>query len=359
MGVRVDREDAAELGRPASTNVREVEPFVRAVQLQGRARPSRLLVDRVPVEIEVVAGTDVAAGRMSYDVHVRVPYRGESSGGQLLARLPARDMDGGDDKVVARQQLVGVVQRRVGPDLQLAAVQQSEAFGRGFGRSRTFGLLALEPLVESCHDLPLPLHSLNVEPACDRQTDRVIGQGQVRVAAPPGGLGHLLDHVHPVRPVGVAVAIAAQIGARHEHRQRPGQCRLDLAAVLAQLGLDERQAQKSVRLFLCRKGAKLGRLARLRRGGLDAVPESEITLLRETPAAIASHPPQPHVVLLRAGEVDQIRARLARRHDHQVDLRPAQQSDGSLMRPLCQHRLDRSERGEPFDKLRRSIRLGQ
>ena len=69
-------------------------------------------------------------------------------GGQLGARLAAGDVDGRDDEVEPGEQVVLVVERAVGPDLELAAVQQPEALGRRLGRGRPGGLLGREPRVE-------------------------------------------------------------------------------------------------------------------------------------------------------------------------------------------------------------------
>ena len=44
------------------------------------------------------------------------------------------DVDRGDDEVEAGEQVVVVVEHAVGPDLQLAAVEQAEALGRCLGR---------------------------------------------------------------------------------------------------------------------------------------------------------------------------------------------------------------------------------
>ena len=193
MGIRIDGEDGAELGSAASPDVRQVESLVRAVQLEGGAGPCGLGEDGLPIEVEVVAAADVAPGGVGDDVDVWARDSGQGAGRQLLARLAARDVNGGHDQVVASQKLIRIVERGVGADLELAAVEQPEALGRGFGRSRSVGLFALEALVEGYHDPPLSLHAFQVKASGDRQAHRVVGQGQVGVAAPPRVEGHLLD----------------------------------------------------------------------------------------------------------------------------------------------------------------------
>src|SRR5450759_1117937 len=311
VGVRVDREDAAELHGSAGANVREIEPLVRTVHLQCGAGACGFAVHQIPVEIQVVAPADVAPGGMGDDVDVGVAYPDQRPGRQLLARLAARDVDGSNHQVVAIQYLVRIVERGVSADLKLAAVEQPKALRGRLGRGRAVGLLAGEPLVERRHDGPLRLHPLEREAAGNRQTDGVVGQDEVGVAAPPSCLRHLLDRVDAVRPVGVAMAIAPQIGLRHEHRQRARVTGLHLAAILAQFRLDERQAQEAVRLLFCREGPKFGPL-----GGLAIGAKAKKARLRQAPAAVAGDPPEPDIVCLRPGEMDQVGAHLTGRHDH-------------------------------------------
>ena len=127
---------------------------------------------------------------------------------------------------------------------------------------------------------------------------------------------------------------------RDEVRQPAGQRGLDLALVLAQLGLDERQAEEGVRLGLGRERPQLGVGAGQR---LAVLADAQEPLLGQAPALVAGPLAQPDVVLLRAGEVDAVRAGLARRHDHQVDLRAAQQPDGRLVAALVDDLVDDAE----------------
>ena len=152
VGVRVDDEPAAGLDGQAGPLDRQVEAMVGAVHLEGGAGLGGGGEDRLPVEVEVVAGLDHPAGRVGDDVDVGVADRAEDPGRQLLARLAAPDMERGDDDVVAGEERVGVVEPAIGPDLELAAVEEAEPLGRGLGRRRPGGLLALEPLVERADD---------------------------------------------------------------------------------------------------------------------------------------------------------------------------------------------------------------
>ena len=134
--VRVDGQQAAGGERPPGPLDRQIEPVRRSVHLEGRAGPGGLREDRVPVEVEIVTGLDHAARWMGDHVDVRVADRVERPPRQLVAWLAAPDVERRDDEVEPREQLVGVVEFAIGSDLQLAAVQQAEAFGRRLRGSR-------------------------------------------------------------------------------------------------------------------------------------------------------------------------------------------------------------------------------
>ena len=147
----------------------EVEALRRAVHLERRPGPGGLGVDRVPVEVEVVALADLPARRVGDDVDVRAADAVERPPRQLGPRLAARDVDRGDDEVEPRQQVVLVVERAVGADLELAAVEQPEALGRRLGRRRPGRLLGGVPGVERGDDLALLLDPVGRQAAGDRQ----------------------------------------------------------------------------------------------------------------------------------------------------------------------------------------------
>ena len=212
MGVGVDRDEAAQPDRAARPLDGEVQPRRRAVHLERGPGPGRLRVDRVPVEVEVVALADLAAGRMGDDVDVRAADRVERPLGQLRPGLAAGDVDRRDDDVEPREQVVLEVERGVGADLELAAVEEAEALGRCRRRGRAGRLLRREPGVERGDDLDLLRDPVGGQAARDRERLRVVGQDLVGVAARAGGLGHDLDRVMAVRPVGMAVEVAAQVG---------------------------------------------------------------------------------------------------------------------------------------------------
>ena len=356
VGVRIDRQHAAVGDRAPGPLDGEVEPMGGAVDLERRAGPRGRRVDLVPLEVEVVAAAEHPAGRVRDDVDVRAADRVERPPRQVRARLAPRDVERGHDEVERREQVVLEVERAVGADLELAAVEQPEPARRRLRWRGPGRLLRREPGVEPRDDLALLRHLVGREPAGDRERLGVVGQDLVGVAAPPGGLGHDLDRVDAVGPVRVAVQVAAQVGDVDEGRQRARERRLDLAAVLAQLRLDERQAEEGVRLGLGRERPELGGVAGQR---LPVLADPQEPLLRERPALVAGHRAQADVVLLRPGEVDAVRAGLAGRHDHQVHLRAAQQADRGLVPAGVHDVVDGAERREAPDERGGVVGLGE
>src|SRR4051794_9680656 len=83
----------------------------------------------------------------------------------------------------------------------------------------------------------LLLDPLRRQTVGDAQTLRVVSQHLVPQAASDRLADHSFDRIVPVRPVGMRVAIALQVGPRHERGELSGHGRFDLAAVLAQLRL--------------------------------------------------------------------------------------------------------------------------
>src|SRR2546421_113273 len=118
---------------------------------------------------------------------------------------------------------------------------------------------------------------------------------------------HLVDRVVPVRGHGVAVQIAADVSQLDQSRQAPRARRLELAAVLAELGLDVGQAEELIDLLL--GGAAVG----------DARLVVEHPILRDVQAAAHGGVAQGGIVLARAREVLKQIAELLRRADPQID----------------------------------------
>ena len=237
----------------------------------------------------------------------------ERAAGQLLGRLVAPGVDARDDDVEASQQLIGVVEGRVGSDLELGAVQDAER-----------GELGVDP-----RDLHrLLVDARRSEAASDPERGRVIREHDVLVAEVTRGPGHHLDRVDAVRPAGVRVRVASHVVVADERRQATSDRGVDLAIGLPQLRSDERQPEALVDVRLL--------------AGIEqrAVLDDLEALLGQRPAAIEGHAPQRDVVVATAGEVHEVRPPRARRADHEVDARTLAQDDARLVRPGREDLLD-------------------
>ena len=186
-------------------------------------------------------------------------------------------MDACHHPVELLEQVLLVVERAVGEDVHLRPGEQPEA---ALGGAVVVGDL-LDPLAQL----------IGGDVVAEPVARRVVGHRQVGVAALARRLGHLLERVAPVRERRVAVQVAAQVADLDQLRQLAGRRRGDLAAALAQLGLDVVEPEPRVDLLLGRVARDLARL-----GLEDAVLRDRQPLL-DCPLA------QLDVVLGRAGEV--------------------------------------------------------
>ena len=176
VGVRVERQEATDGERSPCPFVRQVEAMIGAIHLEDGASPGGLRVDRLPVEVEILAALDHPTGRVGDDVDMRAADRRKHTGGQLLARLPAADMKRGDDHVEPGEKLVLVVEPAIGPDLQFAAVKEPESLGWRAGGCDPGGFLGREPGVELGDDRPLELDPVGRQAVGDRQGLAVVGE---------------------------------------------------------------------------------------------------------------------------------------------------------------------------------------
>jgi hypothetical protein len=70
---------------------------------------------------------------------------------------------------------------------------------------------------------------------------RVVGDSEILLPPLPAGLRHHFKRVHTIREVGMRMQDAPHLAIGYEGRQLPLDRALDLAASLAQLGLNEWQ----------------------------------------------------------------------------------------------------------------------
>ena len=287
-------------GRAAAAS-RSSRARSRSGRPRRRRRPSRGRGRR--------ASPILRPGRVGDDVDVRAADGVERPLRQLGPRLAPGDVDRRDDDVEAGEQVVVVVERAVGADLELAAVEQAEALGRGRRRApcRPPPRAANRALSVGDDRRPAP------------RPGRGSGRGRSRATAcgrsGPGRrsrgararLGHDLDRLVAVGPVGVAVQVAAQVGQR---RSSAGSRPASAASISPRSSRSSgsmngrpRKAYASASVANVRSSAVVAgqRLA--------VLADPQEALLGQAPAPVAGHRAQPDVVLLRAGEVDPVGAR--------------------------------------------------
>ena len=163
---------------------------------------------------------------MGQDVHGGVPHGLEDALRLLRRRQVEARVDRHQHHVQLGQHLVFQVQLPAGQDVHLHAAQDPDL------RMTLLDLVYLLPLLPQLR---------RVQPAGHGQRLAVVGHGEVLVAARHTALEHLLDGLFAVGPGGVHLEVAADVLERDELRQLPGERRLDLTPVLAQLRSDPGQ----------------------------------------------------------------------------------------------------------------------
>ncbi len=272
---------------------------------------------------------DDAPRRMCQHVDVRVLDRGQRAPGQLLCRLVTPGVNAGDDHVVARQHLIGIVERGVRPDLDLGAVQDPK--GRQLGvETRDLGALLID--------------AVGGEAAGHAERGRVVGEHDVLMSEVARGSRHGLDRVDAIGPVRVRVRVALHVLAGDERRQPAGSGGLDLAVAL-------RAARAAIH----------GRPRRAYTSASSASSSSDPSSMTLNPFSDSDQPAverqsaECDVVLLVAGEVDEMGAPCGGRTDHQVDPWTVAQDDAGLVRPGRDDLVDLAERIERRDDRRRVL----
>ena len=254
------------------------------------------------VHVVRVPGTQEPAGRVGENVNLWVTERPHDSRSHLLTRLLEARVDGRQDEVELVQHLVGEVHRAVGEDSALAGGQDTDSMGR--------------------LELPDPAHLsaqlVDAEAARDGIRPRVVGDGDVLVAAFLGGRHQLLEREVTVRPVRVSVEIATDRAGRHQLGQAPVPGGLDLAGVLAQLRGNPRQSHRRVHVLL---GVP---------GDAPAALLLEDAILADRQPATPGQLAHADVVIPGPREVLERGAERLGRDDAQIDLKPVLVADRCL-----------------------------
>ena len=255
---------------------------------------------------------------------MRVLGGGDHARGHRVGVERERGVHAGDHPVELAEQLVGVVQRPVGKHVDLATGEQVDA---------------LEPGVGLAHELDLAAQLVGRDVVAEAMRRRVVGDREVLVAAFAGGLAHLGDRRPAVGSLGVAVQVAADVAQLHQRRERAGDRRLDLTAVLAQLRLDVGEAQTRVELLLARAQRRLA-------GGV--VEHSVLGDVQSPP-----HRPlaQRRIVGGRAGQVLEQVAELLGGHGAQLDDEPVVGARPCGAGARARRRLDQLELADAVQQL--------
>ena len=118
--------------------------------------------------------------------------------------------------------------------------------------------------------------------------------------------------------------------AGHEPRQPAIRGGLDLAPVLAQLGLDRLEVEPAVEVRLALERLEVGHLGGLARRGV----ERDEAVLRQAPAPLLGALAEPHVVRGGTREVDEVGAETSGRRGHDVELGPLAQREAGARRAV-------------------------
>ena len=141
-------------------------------------------------------------------------------------------------------------------------------------------------------------HALFVQAVGDRDSLRMVGDGDVLVAEFARRFSHLLDRVLSVAGRAVHLEVALHILQGHQMRQLVAFSGGDFPGVFAQLGRDEIQLQLRIDLFF---GAPSHALFTLQ-GSQSVFIEGE--------SHVVGAPAEGHVVLFRPGKIKQRSAKI-------------------------------------------------
>ena len=356
VGIGIHGQQTADRRGVSCALYSQVESMWRAIHFQDRAGPGRFCVDRVPIQIQVVANADLPTRGVGNDVHVRVVDCTEHSSGQFRSRLPPTYVQGRDDEIESCELRIVVIESAIGPNFELAAMQQPESLGRCLDRCGAGILFRRKPSVQGRDHASLQGHALGSQAAGDRQGHRMVRHDLIGVAASARRLSHDLDGLAAIGPIGMGVQVAAQVGKLKERWQFARDGGFDFTGIFAQLRLDEGQVEEPIGRFLRGERSQLGGGAAQDRAVLSQAREA---LFGQAPALVPCSFAEAHVVRFGACEVDQICPGGSRRHPHQIDLRTTGLPNRGLLGSLVDHRLDIRQRREPPNRRSRIHGLHQ
>ena len=222
-----------------------------------------------------------------------------------------RAVRAGHHQVELGEDVVRVVERAVGQDVDLAAGEHVDAVRVGLGNVADLG--GVGP------------YALDGQPVRLRLRAAVVGERNGVEAAADGFLHHAGDREAAVARRGVAVELGADGGRAHEVR---GRGVVEFTVVLAQFRRDPWEPERCVDLFLgaCGHGLHAARL----RGSLGTGFVGKEPVLVEPLAGLLRAFAQADVVFLAAGEVEEGGAVLRIVHGAEVHLHAVVGADAGL-----------------------------
>ncbi len=116
--------------RTAHVHIGQVEPARVGVDLQGHTVFGGGLQYGVHIQVGPFAVGDQTSGGVPDDVHVRVADGVQQPGGHALAGLTQAGVQRSDHHIQFGEHFVGEVQRAVGADLHLDALQQPDSIAQ-------------------------------------------------------------------------------------------------------------------------------------------------------------------------------------------------------------------------------------
>ena len=117
--VTVNHKLAAEFHRAPRVHVRQIHPFARAINFQNRSRFNRRAINLFQIQRARFACADQLTRRMSKNIYERMVHCLEDARSDFFARLIQRAVRGCQHNVIAREQIVGQVERTIGVNFYL------------------------------------------------------------------------------------------------------------------------------------------------------------------------------------------------------------------------------------------------
>jgi hypothetical protein len=240
MGVRIDAEHTTQLKATLAPAPVQIEPPRVGIDLDGDALFGAGCKNLLHVHFVAGASQQLPPGDVAENGGVRVGDGFEDAFGLLGLAHAKLTVDAGNDHVEAVENLVGIIKRAVRQNVGLDAFEDAES--------------AAEVFVEFVDLLLLRQHFGGLQASRIMRGLRVLRQAEIGIAAVFGGLRHVFKCVPAVRFRRMGMQDAANIFVRDQFGQFTIEREHHFLTGFAQLGRNERQAQRVVDVFLAFAG---------------------------------------------------------------------------------------------------------